>query len=115
MAKPPDCFPQANLVSDRAVRKALTTLRIALHGIVRFEAALALVSRGPPEINSPGKLNTLFRVQMIRGIGVKVKEFVLNGCFDWLYGTKSPVNGFRKSLDIKVFGRLLNDTCHRSK
>ena len=51
---------------------------------------------------------------MIRVRGVKVKEFVLNGCFDRLYSTKSPVNGFPKSLDIKTFGRLFNDKCHKS-
>ena len=50
---------------------------------------------------------------MIRVRGVKVKEFVLNGCFDRLYGTKSPVNGFRKSLDIKVFGREFSDVHHK--
>ena len=31
-------------------------------------------------------------------LGVKVKKFVLNGCFNRLYGTKTPANGFLKSL-----------------
>ena len=53
-------------------------------------------------------------VQMIRVIGVKVKKFVLNGCFDWLYGTKGPANGLRKSLDIKVLGRQFHDRCHKT-
>jgi hypothetical protein len=49
---------------------------------------------------------------MIRVIGVKVKGFVLNGWFDRLYGTKSPVNGCRKLIDIKMFGIQENDKYH---
>jgi hypothetical protein len=46
-------------------------------------------------------------------MGVKVKEFVLNGWFDRLYGTKSPVNGCRKLLDIKVPVSQYNDKYHK--
>src|ERR1035438_3537086 len=46
---------------------------------------------------------------MIRGRGVKVKEFVLNGSFTRLYGTKCPANGYRKSLDFKVFDKVSHD------
>jgi len=51
-------------------------------------------------------------VQMIRVRGVKVKKFVLNGCFDRLYGTKSPVNGLCKPFDIKALSRLIDDKYH---
>jgi len=46
-------------------------------------------------------------------MGVKVKEFVLNGWFDRLYGTKSPANGFHKLLDIKVLVSQYNDKYHK--
>ena len=51
---------------------------------------------------------------MIRVRGVKVKRFVLNGCFDRLYGTKSPPNGFHKLLDSKLFGMSYDDKSHKS-
>jgi len=41
---------------------------------------------------------------MIRVRGVKIKEIVLNGRFDRLYGANCPANGMRNSLDIKVLG-----------
>lgn len=53
-------------------------------------------------------------VQMIRVRGVKVKEFVLNGCFGQLYGTNCPANGIRKSLDIKVLGWSYDDKSHKT-
>ena len=53
--------------------------------------------------------------QMIRGRGVKVKEFMLNGDFGQLYGTNCPANGIRKPLDSKVFGMLHRDEDHNSK
>ena len=54
-------------------------------------------------------------MQIVRDIGVKVKRFVLNGYFDWLYGTKGPANGVSKSLDFKVLGRQSCDKCQKRR
>ena len=80
-----------------------------------FEVTLpCFASLGLPKAKYPKVSALLVRVQMIRVRGVKVKKFVLNGCFDRLYGTKSPLNGFCKSLVIKAFGRLFHDKRHKS-
>ena len=71
-------------------------------------------SLGPLGAKCPKVPVPQLRVQMIRVRGVKVKNFVLNGRFDRLYGTKSPLNGFRKSLVIKAFGRRFHDKSHES-
>ena len=56
-----------------------------------YFAVSGLVKAKSPKIAAPE-----LSVQMIRARGVKVKEFVLNGCFGRLFGTKSPVNGLPK-------------------
>jgi hypothetical protein len=51
-------------------------------------------------------------LQMIRGRGVKVKEFVLNGSFGRLYGTKGEVNGCHKSIDVFASSKRSIDRHH---
>jgi len=53
-------------------------------------------------------------LQMVRGRGVKVKRFVSNGCFDRLYGTKSPVNCFSKSSSFQLFVWKFIDISHKA-